>query len=245
MRGKHAFGKGLVVLVGVVLAGVVAVTAAWTSARAAAPVHLDRANGTPGWAAKPAATTSGPAVAPGTPHLSASRPKAALPEELSFDANGSVVLLRRDGRRLPFVSGILAPRGERQRHLYGAMEWSPDGSKLLVQRWGYGVRALEVRDETGKVVWTVDPRARADYGRWSPDGTRIAFVHIPPSPDASSTSPPSSTSCSSSRRATDASERGSQRTSGSSHGPPTGRSSHTPRARGAAGCRVRKVPTSS
>ena len=63
-----------------------------------------------------------------------------------------------------------------------AIEWSPDGSKLLVQRWGYGVRALEVRDETGKVVWTVDPRARADYGRWSPDGTRIAFVHVPPEP---------------------------------------------------------------
>jgi hypothetical protein len=60
---------------------------------------------------------SGPAVAPGTPHPSASRPKAALPEELSFDANGSVVLVRRDGRRLPFVSGILPQRGERQRHL--------------------------------------------------------------------------------------------------------------------------------
>ena len=121
---------------------------------------------------------SGPAVAPGTPHLSASRPKVALPEELSFNANGGVVLVRRDGRRLPFVSGILQPRGERQRHLYDGLDWSPDGSKLLTLRWGYGVRALDVTDETGKVVSTVDPRAFD--GRWSPDGARIAFVHHEP-----------------------------------------------------------------
>jgi Tol biopolymer transport system component len=125
-----------------------------------------------GWAG------SGSAVAPGTPHLSASRPKVALPEELSFNANGSVVLVRRDGRRLPFVSGILQPRGQRQRHLYGAIDWSPDGSKLLALRSGYGVRELDVTDETGRVVWTVDPHAFD--GRWSPDGTRIAFVHDEP-----------------------------------------------------------------
>jgi Tol biopolymer transport system component len=123
----------------------------------------------------------GPAVAPGTPHPGASRPKAALPEELSFSANGSVALVRRDGRRLPFVSGILQPRGERQRHLYSPIDWSPDGSKLLALRWGYGVRALEVTDETGKVVSTVADRY-ADDGRWSPDGTRIAFVHVQPTP---------------------------------------------------------------
>jgi Tol biopolymer transport system component len=117
-------------------------------------------------------------VAPGTPHVGASPPKAALPQELSFSANGSVVLLRRDGRRLPFLSGIFQPRAERQRHLYSAIDWSPDGSKLLALRWGYGVRALDVTDETGKVVWTVDPHAFD--GRWSPDGTRIAFVHDEP-----------------------------------------------------------------
>jgi WD40 repeat protein len=121
---------------------------------------------------------SGQVVASGTPHLGASRPKAALPEELSFNANGGVALIRRDGRRLPFVSGILQPRGERQHHLYGGIDWSPDGSKLLALRWGYGVRALDVTDETGGVVWTVDPHAFG--GRWSPDGTRIAFVHPEP-----------------------------------------------------------------
>jgi Tol biopolymer transport system component len=124
---------------------------------------------------------SGPVVASRTPHAGASPPKVALPEELSFNANGSVVLLRRDGRRLPFVSGIFQPRGERQNHLYGGVEWSPDGSKLLAVRWGYGLRALEVTNETGKVVWTVDDRYVSD-GRWSPDGTRIAFVHIYPEP---------------------------------------------------------------
>src|SRR5262245_13903963 len=94
-----------------------------------------------------ASHTTSPAS--GTPQPGASRPMAALPEELSFNANGSVVLLRRDGRRLPFLSGILQPRGERQRHLYAGLEWSPDGSKLLALRWGYGVRALAVTDETG------------------------------------------------------------------------------------------------
>jgi Tol biopolymer transport system component len=78
------------------------------------------------------------------------------------------------------VSAILQPRGERQRHLYSPIEWSPDGSKLLALRWGYGVRALEVTDDTGKVVSTVDPNA--DDGRWSPDGARIAFVHVLPTP---------------------------------------------------------------
>jgi Tol biopolymer transport system component len=88
---------------------------------------------------------------------------------------------------LPFVSGIFQPPGERQNHLYGGLEWSPDGSKLLVRRWGYGLRALEVTDETGKVVWTVDQRYASD-GHWSPDGTRIAFVHLRPEPTA--TGPP-------------------------------------------------------
>jgi hypothetical protein len=107
----------------------------------------------------------------------AAAPKVALPQELSFNASGGVVLLRRDGRRLPFLAGIFQPRGQRQNHLYAGVEWSPDGSKLLVQRWGYGLRALEVTDETGKVVWTVADRYVSD-GRWSPDGTRIAFVHV-------------------------------------------------------------------
>jgi Tol biopolymer transport system component len=132
---------------------------------------------------------SGAVVASGTPHPGgASGPKAALPEQLSFNANGSVVLVRRDGKRLPFVSGTFQPPGERQRHLYRAIDWSPDGSKLLALRWGYGVRALEVTDETGKVVSTIDPHA--DDGRWSPDGTRIAFVHIYPTPGPSDRPPP-------------------------------------------------------
>jgi Tol biopolymer transport system component len=123
---------------------------------------------------------SGAVVASGTPHPGANPPKAALPEELSFSANGSVALVRRDGRRLPFLSGIRQSPGERQRHLYASLDWSPDGSKLLALRWGYGVRALEVTDETGTVVTTVDPHA--DDGRWSPDGTRIAFVQVHPTP---------------------------------------------------------------
>ncbi len=62
----HAFGKGAAVLVSVALVGVVAVTTAWTSARTAAPVHLYWANNTPGWGARPAATTIGRARLDGT-----------------------------------------------------------------------------------------------------------------------------------------------------------------------------------
>jgi virginiamycin B lyase len=62
----HPRPKGAVALVGVVLAGVVAVTTAWTTARTAAPVHLYWANFTPGWGAKPAATTIGRARLDGT-----------------------------------------------------------------------------------------------------------------------------------------------------------------------------------
>jgi hypothetical protein len=57
---------GAAVLVGVVLAGVVAVTTAWTSARASAPVYLYWANFKPGWGAKPASTTLGRARLDGT-----------------------------------------------------------------------------------------------------------------------------------------------------------------------------------
>jgi hypothetical protein len=58
--------NGAVVLGGVVLAGVVAVATGWTSARTAAPVHLYWANNTPGWGARPAATTIGRARLDGT-----------------------------------------------------------------------------------------------------------------------------------------------------------------------------------
>jgi hypothetical protein len=59
-------GKGAVVLVGVVLAGVVAVTTAWTSARAATSVYLYWANSTPGSGAKPPPMTIGRARLDGT-----------------------------------------------------------------------------------------------------------------------------------------------------------------------------------
>ena len=61
-----SFGKGAIALASVALVGVVAVTTAWTSARTAAPVHLYWANSTPGWGAKPAATTIGRARLDGT-----------------------------------------------------------------------------------------------------------------------------------------------------------------------------------
>jgi hypothetical protein len=65
-RPTLAFGKGAVALVSLALVALVAVTTAWTSARTAAPVHLYWANNTPGWGAKPGATTIGRARLDGT-----------------------------------------------------------------------------------------------------------------------------------------------------------------------------------
>src|SRR5262245_46154491 len=62
----HPRRKGAVVLVGVVLAGVVAVTTAWTSAHTAAPVYLYWTNSTPGSDAKPPPMTIGRARLDGT-----------------------------------------------------------------------------------------------------------------------------------------------------------------------------------
>ena len=181
---------------------------------------------------------SGPAVAPGTPHPGASRPKAALPEELSFNANGSVVLLRRDGRRLPFLSGILQPRGERQRHLYAGRRVV--ARRLEAARSALGVRPASARSDGRDRKGGLDGRRPLRLrGRWSPDGTRIAFVHVYPEDPRARTRPRALRRVERRTRA----ELGSQRTSGSSRGPRTGRSSHTPRARGPAGPRARKVPT--
>ena len=58
--------KGAVVLVGLALVALVSVTTAWTSGRTAAQVYLYWTNFTPGWGAKPAATTIGRARLDGT-----------------------------------------------------------------------------------------------------------------------------------------------------------------------------------
>ena len=63
----------------------------------------------------------------------------ACREELSFNANGSVVLIRRDGTRRVARDrrSIGACRtADRIVRLYDGIEWSPDGSKLLALRWG-------------------------------------------------------------------------------------------------------------
>ena len=62
----HPRRKGTVVLAGLALAGVVAVTTASTNTSTAAPVHLYWANNTEGWGVRPAATTIGRARLDGT-----------------------------------------------------------------------------------------------------------------------------------------------------------------------------------
>ena len=102
----------------------------------------------------------------------------ALPEELSYNANGGITLIRRDGTRrvLARQTDRHLPDGRWLIRLYDGIEWSRDGSKLLALRWG-SLRTLVVIDAKG----VVGPKiAQALDGRWSPDETRIAFVrHVP------------------------------------------------------------------
>ena len=109
---------------------------------------------------------------------SAMPPRAALPEELSYNANGGVVLIRRDGTRrvLAKATHRHLPNGRWLVRLYNGIEWSQDGSKLLALRWG-SPRELVVIDAKGTVGPTI---AQALDGRWSPDGARIAFVRHEP-----------------------------------------------------------------
>lgn len=105
---------------------------------------------------------------------SATSLKTALPEELSYNANGGVVLVRRDGTRRVLAKATYRnlPDGRWLIRMYNGIEWSRDGSKLLALRWG-SPRALVVIDAKGTVGPTL---AQALDGRWSPDETRLAFV---------------------------------------------------------------------
>ena len=115
------------------------------------------------------------------PPKSATRPKVALPEELSFSANNGVVLVDRNGTRRIVVSGIKwrGPNGIRLLRRYSGVEWSPDGSKLLaLRRGGPESPALVVLNANNKIGPTIARRSLD--GRWSPDGTQIAFVRHEP-----------------------------------------------------------------
>jgi dipeptidyl aminopeptidase/acylaminoacyl peptidase len=108
----------------------------------------------------------------------ATPPKEALPEELSYNANGGIVLIRRDGTPRVLAKAIYRhlPNGRWIARLYNALEWSHDGSKLLALRWG-SPRALVVIDVKGTIGPTI---AQALDGRWSPDGARLAFMRHEP-----------------------------------------------------------------
>jgi WD40 repeat protein len=105
----------------------------------------------------------------------ATPPEEALPQELSYNANGGIILVRRDGTRLVVARATYRhlANGRLLALMYSGIAWSPDGTRLLAARWG-SARALVVIDADGRVGATIAQHALD--ARWSPDGARIAFV---------------------------------------------------------------------
>jgi hypothetical protein len=123
--------------------------------------------------------TTGSASQSGSTAGGATPLRAALPEELSFSANNGIVLVQRDGAREDVAPAEIQQQPNGTWHVlrYGGVQWSPDGSRLLVMRYQSPKRpgiSLVVSDAWGNIGPTItrDPVE----GRWSPDGTRIAFV---------------------------------------------------------------------
>jgi WD40 repeat protein len=102
--------------------------------------------------------------------------RSALPEELSYTANGGVTLVHRDGTRQQLATAVdvqLAGGSLRRAREYSGIEWSPDGSKLLALRTSSSP-GLVLIDANGKIGPKI---ASSTYAaRWSPDGTQIAWV---------------------------------------------------------------------
>lgn len=126
---------------------------------------------------------SGSAFQSGASPRGAAPFKAALPEELSFNANSGIALVRRDGTRQDLAPAVIRrqPHGAWHVLQYFGVEWSSDGSKLLAMRFRSperGVSELVVIDANGKIGPTI-ARNPLEAG-WSPDGSRVAFVRHEP-----------------------------------------------------------------
>lgn len=123
-----------------------------------------------------AGSAAGPAVVTRSPLASASTPLRALPEELSYTANGGITLVHRDGTRERIADAIdvrLSDGSLRQTQAYYGIEWSPEGSTLLALRLSSSP-GLVLIDANGKIGPKIE--SSTFFAHWSPDGTRLAWI---------------------------------------------------------------------
>jgi len=88
-----------------------------------------------------------------------------------------------DGWTVPTIGGQLRPYMDRYAPNVGAVDWSPDGRRLVYQTGNPGdpIFVYDLEQSTGRQILVSNPGVHNHFPVWSPDGAFIYFVRgFPP-----------------------------------------------------------------